>query len=119
MNNASSEIYTSVTACGQALVLELFGDVGAVTKMTLGNRFFITVKCYPMNSNNADLVRWFFDYFKHYAPLLAWEELKRGWVCYQKAQRQRCDSLNSAFWHYFDGKRIKMIGRKGAVFMWT
>lgn len=119
MKNTSSEYYTSVTACGQTLVLEVFGEVGAVHKMTLGNRFFIAVKCHPMNSNNPELLKWFFDFYNNFAPLLEWEELKLGWKCYKKAKSQRCDSFENAFWNYFDGKRLKLIGRKGAVFKWV
>lgn len=119
MNNLPSETYTSMTACGQTLVLEVFGEVGNVQKLTLGNRFFITAKCYPKNSDNKELVNWFFDYYNNFAPLLEWEELKRGWVCYQKAKKQRCDNHHNAFWNYLDGKRIKMLGRKGATFMWV
>ncbi len=119
MNNVSSEMFTSQTACGQTLMLEVFGEVGAVSKMTLGNRFFIAVKCYPLNSDSPDQVNWFFDYYKNYAWLLDWHDLKKGWLCYQKAQKQRCDSVSSAFWNYFEGKRIKMAGRKGAVFKWV
>ncbi|MEI8659388.1 hypothetical protein [Vibrio sp. Hal054] len=119
MNSASSEEYTSQTNCGQTLILEVFGEVGSVSKMTLGNRFFIAVKCYPLNSDNPDLVNWFFDYYNNYAWLLDWHELKAGWLCYQKAQKQRCDSVPNAFWHYYSGKRIKIAGRKGAVFSWV
>ena len=119
MNTESSERYTSTTACGQTLVIEVFGDVGEVHKMTLGNRFFIAVKCYPQNCENHDLVTWFFDFYNNFAPLLDWEELKKGWLCYQKAKKQRCDNYRNAFWNYFDGKRIRFIGRKKAVFQWV
>ncbi|MDK9793325.1 hypothetical protein [Vibrio sp. D431a] len=119
MNNTPSESYTSYTACGQTLVLEVFGEVGSVHKMTLGNRFFIKVKCHPLNSDNEELVRWFFDYYNNFAPLLNWDELKFGWKCYQKAKWQRCDSHTNAFWNYLDGKRLRMIGRKGAVIQWV
>ncbi|MFL7013560.1 hypothetical protein [Enterovibrio norvegicus] len=119
MNNTSSERYTSVTACGQTLVLEVFGEVGAVHKMTLGNRFFIAVKCYPMNSDNPELLAWFFDFYKNFAPLLEWEELKNGWTCYLKAKSQRCDCYRDAFWQYLAGKRLKMVGRKWSAFEWV
>lgn len=114
----SSEVYTSQTLCEQTLVLEVFGEVGKVTKMTLGNRFFIKVKCYPSNSDNPEMVNWMFDYYKNFAPLLSWEELKRGWLCYLKARKQRLDDHAHAFWMYMDGKRIK-VGKKGSVFEWV
>ncbi|WP_182038884.1 hypothetical protein [Vibrio alginolyticus] len=118
MKSVSSETYISYTICGQRLVLEVFGEPSSVSKMTLGNRFFTVVKCLPSNSDNAELVSWFFDYYNNYAPLLEWGELKKGWSCYQKAKKQRSDSFRSAFWNYFDGKRLKLIGRKGSVFVW-
>ncbi|MEZ8292724.1 hypothetical protein AB6D11_02600 [Vibrio splendidus] len=120
MNKVMSEqCYTSETLCGQKLILEVFGEPGAVTKMTLGNRFFIMAKCYPANADNPDLLNWFFDYYHHYACLLSWEELEQGWKCYQKARKQRCDSVNNAFWCYLSGQRIRLIGRKGSVFKWV
>lgn len=110
----------SSTACGQALVLEVFGEVGKVGKMTIGNRFFNSIKCYPAQCGYSnETVISFFDFYKNYAPLLDWEELKHGWKCYKKAKNQRSDDLETAFWNYFDGKKIKMIGRSGAVFEWV
>lgn len=118
MNNVLPETYSSETLCGQRLILEVFGEPNSVTKMTLGNRFFYAVKCFPSNSKNQELVNWFFDYYKNYAWLLNWEELKKGWVCYQKARKQRHDSVSSAFWNYFDGKSIKVISRAKGRFEW-
>ena len=120
MSNKSFEQFMSTTACGQALVLEVFGEVGKVSKMTIGNRFFTSIKAYPAQCGYSnETVARIFDFYRNYAPLLDWEELKKGWECYQKAKQQRSDNLNSAFWNYFDGKRLKIIGRKGAVFEWV
>ena len=120
MNNEPSERYTSQTACGQALVLEFFGEVGNIEKMTIGNRFFISIKCYPAQCGyDNEQVNMFFDFYRNYAPLLSWEELKHGWSSYVKASKQRSDSLSNAFWNYLDGKRITRLDRKGSVFKWV
>lgn len=119
MNNEWSEKYTSQTLCGQVLVLRVVGEPGSVSKMTLGDQFYPVIRCFPLRGNNPELIHWFFDFYKNYACLLQWHEIKRGWICYQKAKKQRSDNVPNAFWNYFDGKRIKMVGRKGAVFKWV
>lgn len=80
------------------------------TKFLIGNRFF-----YFAQTFDADLA---FDFFRNYCPLLTQKEIKKGWKAYKKAKAQRYDSTRSAFWNYFDGKRIKRLDRKGGCFMW-
>ena len=81
------------------------------TKFLIGSRFFFSVQTF--DSSKA------FDFFKNYAPMLSYGELKKGWECYQKANSQRVDSIASAFWNYFEGKSIKMLDRKGGCFQWV
>lgn len=120
MQNKPLERFISHTVCGQTLVLEVFGDVGRIEKMTIGNRFFISIRCYPVQCECHDeQVEMFFDFYRNYSPLLTWEELRNGWSCYKKARKQRSDDLSNAFWNYLDGKRLKLIGRKGAAFKWV
>jgi len=120
MYNKPSERYNSYSLCGNALVLEVFGEVGKIDKMTIGGRFFTSTKCFPEKCRfHNEPVICFFDFFRNYAPLLELDELQHGWKCYQRAKKQRSDTLQSAFWNYYGGKRIKMLGRKGAVFKWV
>ncbi len=115
-----TETYSDRSICDHHIELEVYGDVGRVTKISMGSRFDEYIKCYPqLNDNYQQAIEFAFDFFRNYAPLLNLGELKFGWECYKKAQNQRCDSVQNAFWQYLEGKSIKMVGRKGSVFKWV
>lgn len=102
--------YTDINIDGERIVMTE-RECGSGVKFLIGNRFFFFVQTF-----NAQYA---FDFFRNYAPLLSQAELKNGWIAYNKAKKQRCDSVNRAFWNFLDGKTIKMLDRKGGCFQWV
>ena len=77
-------------------------------KFLIGDRFFYSVSTFDVHQA--------FDFFKNYAPFVTENELKKAWKCYKKSGLQTSDSTWKAFWEYMDGKKIKLLNRKGGVF---
>jgi hypothetical protein len=112
--------YLHQTECGESLVLCLFGDINHVRKITLGNRFCDTIKSYPLQHNDyQSAINMMFEFYHHYAPLLQYEELAKGWHCFTKAKRFHSDTTQHVFWNLMDGKKLKRLDRKGGVFQWV
>lgn len=102
--------YTDINIDGDRIVMTE-KECPTGTKFLIGGRFF-----YFVSTQNVDMA---FDFFKNYCPMLKQSELKKAWAAYRKARLQRMDSTNNAFWHYFEGKRLKTIGRKAGSFEWV
>lgn len=102
--------YTDFNIDGDRIVMaEVRNQTGL--SFQIGNRFSVMVK-----TSDSELA---FDFFRNYCPMLGLSEIKKGWLSYQKARRQRSDNLVSAFWNYFEGNKIKRIDRKGGAFQWV
>lgn len=108
MNNFLA--YTDVNIDGDTICMTE-KECESGTKFLIGNRFFFFVQTF-----DASMA---FDFFRNYCPMLSQSEFKKGWKAYKKAKNQRSTDTLSAFWNYFDGKRIKRIDRKGGVFKWV
>jgi hypothetical protein len=102
--------YTDINIDGDRIVMTE-RECPTGTKFLIGNRFFFFVQTFDANKA--------FDFFRNYAPLLSQDELKDGWLAYEKALNQRCDDISNAFWNYLEGKTIKMLDRKGGCFCWV
>lgn len=113
------ERYTNSTI-DQTIHMEFFGDIGRVTKITIGTRFerLITIRPSEFGAN-VKAVTQAFDFFNNIAPLQNYAELRRAWDMYLKASKQRTFDTHYAFHNYMDGKRIKRLGRKGAAAQWV
>ncbi len=97
-----TESFNDTDINGEPLIMDVFGEPGDVSKLTIGNRFCVAVKCHPNNNSNPELTQWFIDYYRSYAILLSWSELKSGWHSYLKAKRMKTGQLNSNFWNCLD-----------------
>lgn len=113
------EQYTNSTM-NQTIHMEFFGQVGEVSKITIGSRFekLITIRPTEFGTNVCAINR-SFDFFNNVAPLLDYAELRNAWKNYTKACRQRSYETHYAFWNYMDGKKIKRLDRKGSVSQWV
>ncbi|MGR5347233.1 hypothetical protein [Vibrio mediterranei] len=111
------ETYTSQDLLGDHICLELFGEIGGVTKATIGGRFdddiVMRIDC------NEDTIKSVFDFFNNYACLLTRSELKKGWKAYQKSRSQSWFDEREAFWNYFEGRKIVPAARKWACVTWS
>lgn len=104
----------------QTIYMEFFGEIGRVTKITIGTRFerLITIRPNEFGAN-VSAVNQVFDFFNNIAPILNYSELRKAWKMYLKACKQRSYDTHYAFHHYMDGKRIKRLDRKGGVSQWV
>lgn len=102
-----TEQFFDTNVDGRLIVLEAKETPNMGIKYSIGNRFDTFISCY-----NPELA---FDFFRNYATLLSWDEIPKGWECYQKAQKQLLDNKVKAFWEYFDGKILK---KRGKVIQW-
>ncbi|OEE37328.1 hypothetical protein A1QO_04270 [Vibrio genomosp. F10 str. ZF-129] len=112
------EFFNQTTLCGKSIILELHGTHGSITKMTIGSRFDVYIKSLSSGGLHNSKLNQIFNFFNHYLPLIDISEIGKAWQCYQKALSQKSDSINSAFWNYFEGKRIRFLDRKKTVFEW-
>ena len=113
------ERYTNSTI-DQTIHMEFFGDIGRVTKITIGTRFehLITIRPTEFGANVEAVIQ-AFDFFNNIVPLQEYAELRRAWNMYLKACKQRTYDTHYAFHNYMDGKRIKRLDRKGGVTQWV
>lgn len=61
-----------------------------------------------------------FDFFRNYACLLEFGEIKKGLEAYRAWKAGFLSTGgNEYFWNYFEGKRPQNIGRNWAVIRWV
>ena len=115
----SFERYTNATI-DQAVFMEMFGEVGRVTSITIGSRFERIIIMRPGEFGmNVPAVTKAFDFFNNIVPTLYYRELPRAWEMYQRACKQRSCETHVAFHHFMEGRRMKRLDRKGGVFEWV
>lgn len=113
-----TETFNEASLDEVCIQLETNGTHGAVSRIAIGSRFEHVIKINCAGGYHDSKLHQAFDFFRNYAPLLNYSEISKGWQCYQKALKQRSDTVKSAFWNYMDGKRIVFCNRKQGVFWW-
>lgn len=118
-NQELKETYKSYSLCGKPIEMDLFCKGQSVDKVRIGTRFDYLIHIDLSRYDTNVVINLAFNFFNNYACLLNVSEIKTAWALFKKANDQRWDSVDNAFWNYMDGKRIKFCDRKKTVFQWV